>query len=163
MRMKEKQVLQGVPGILRPFKAYIEQSGMKAGEQVVYYGVPGTCTPFVELLGFATRDLGLEQVFVPFTDESKARKMALVKDAGMQVADPARIISPGAVVVMGGLSMPNVPVTAEQVQTVISQYPSAKKIGVCFMQMFQKAGWLDVIGFDLLIDARIDPVEVWQE
>jgi hypothetical protein len=161
--MKNKQVLQGVPGILRPFKAYIEQCGMKPGEMVVYYGVPGTCTPFVELLGFATRDLGLFQVFVPYVDESKARNMALVKDAGMQLAEPVRISSPGAVVVMGGLSMPNVPVTAEQVQAAISRYPSAKKIGVCFMQMFQKAGWLDVIAFDLLIDARIDPVEVWQE
>jgi hypothetical protein len=163
MMMKEKQVSQGVPGILRPFKAYIEQCGMKTGEQVVYYGVPGTCTPFVELLGFATRDLGLLQVFVPYVDESKARTIALVKDAGMQVADPVRISKPGAVVVMGGLSMPNVPVTAEQVRAAISQYPSAKKIGVCFMQMFQKAGWLDVIAFDLIIDARIDPVEVWQE
>lgn len=161
--MTEKQVLQGVPGILRPFKAYIEQCGIQRGEQVVYYGVPGTCTPFVELLGFATRDLGLEQVFVPFTDEPKARKMVLVKDTGMQVADPVTITRPAAVVVMGGLSMPNVPVTAEQVQAAISQYPSAKKIGVCFMQMFQKAGWLDVIAFDLLIDARIDPVEVWQK
>jgi hypothetical protein len=163
MMMKKKQVLQGVPGILRPFKAYIEQCGMKTGEQVVYYGVPGTCTPFVELLGFATRDLGLLQVFVPYVDESKARTITLVKDTGMQVADPVRISKPGAVVVMGGLSMPNVPVTSEQVQAAISQYPSAKKIGICFMEMFQKAGWLDVIAFDLIIDARIDPVEVWQE
>jgi hypothetical protein len=31
------------------------------------------------------------------------------------------------------------------------------------MQMFRKAGWLDAIAFDLLIDACIDPVEVWQE
>lgn len=160
--MQEKQVYQGVPGILRPFKAYIEQSGLKPGTQMIYYGVPGTCTPFVELLGFATRDLSLHQIFVPYIDESKARSLVLVKDAGMQLAEPARISNPGAVVVMGGLSMPNVPVTVEQVKEVTSHYPSAKKIGVCFMEMFRKEKWLDVIVFDLLIDARIDPVEVWQ-
>jgi hypothetical protein len=132
--MKEKQVLQGVPGILRPFKTYIEQCGMKPGDQIVYYGVPGTCTPFVELLGFAIRDLHVEQVFVPYLDESKARR-----------------------------TMPNVPVTADQMQHSISRYASVRKIGVCFMQMFEKAGWLDVITFDLLIDARIDPVDVWQQ
>jgi hypothetical protein len=161
--MKEKQVLQGVPGILRPFKTYIEQCGMKPGDQIVYYGVPGTCTPFVELLGFAIRDLRVEQVFVPYLDESKARRMMLVADTGMQIADPVRITSPQAVVVMGGLSMPNVPVTADQMQHSISRYASVRKIGVCFMQMFEKAGWLDVITFDLLIDARIDPVDVWQQ
>ena len=37
--------------ILRPFKEYIEKKGLKKGDQVVYHGVPGTCTPFVELLG----------------------------------------------------------------------------------------------------------------
>ncbi|WP_048145087.1 DUF2124 family protein [Methanosphaerula palustris] len=37
---------------------------MDAGDQIVYYGVPGTCIPFVELLAFALRSLDLEQVFV---------------------------------------------------------------------------------------------------
>jgi len=26
--------------------------------------------------------------------------------------------------------------------------------------MFEKAGWLDVVSFDCMIDANIDPVEV---
>jgi hypothetical protein len=159
--MIEKQTFQGVPGILRPFKAYIERSKIEAGSQIVYYGVPGTCTPFVELLGFAIRDLHLAQVFVPFVDESRAKKIIQVVDTGMQIGDPVRIDDPKVVVVMGGLSMPNVPVTPQQMKEIIDHHDS-KKIGVCFMRMFEKAGWLEDISFDLLIDANIDPVEVWQ-
>ncbi len=101
--MELKEELSGVPGMLRPFKAYLRGAGLGAGDQVVYYGCPGTCTPFIELLGFAVRDLPVEQVYVPY----------------------------------------------------------AKIVGVCFMQMFEKAGWLDAFDFDLIIDAALDPVRVW--
>jgi|SRR5208283_451792 len=158
--MPAKEIFQGVPGILRPFKEYIEKNGLKKGDQVVYYGVPGTCTPFVELLGFAIRSLELEQVFVPMVDESKAHTLQNVADVGMQARDAPPALHPKAIVVMGGLSMPNVPVKAEQVKAVIDKHPGALVIGVCFMHMFEKAGWLATISFDCQIDANIDPVEV---
>ena len=158
--MATKEVFHGVPGILRPFKEFIESRGLKKGDQIVYYGVPGTCTPFVELLGFALRSLELEQVFVPFVDESRAKKLANVEHVGMQAAAGVVTLNPKAIVVMGGLSMPNVPVKAEQVKAVLDKHQSAAVIGVCFMRMFEKAGWLEMIHFDCLIDATIDPVEV---
>jgi len=147
--------------MLRPFREYLEKKGIKAGDQVVYYGCPGTCTPFVELLGFAVRGLELEQIFVPFVDESKSKRLRLVPDIGMQAGGQALITRPKAVVVMGGLSMPNVPVTLEQVTSAVAKYPDAALIGICFMNMFEKAGWLKSMEFDLLIDAVINPVEVW--
>jgi hypothetical protein len=61
---------------------------------------------------------------------------------------------------MGGLSMPNVPVKKEQVKAVVDRHPGAAVIGVCFMNMFEKAGWLDSVSFDMMIDATIDPVTV---
>jgi hypothetical protein len=67
---------------------------------------------------------------------------------------------PKAIVIMGGLSMPNVPVNAEQVKAVLDGHPGTLVIGVCFMHMFEKAGWLQTISFDCLIDTNIDPVEV---
>ena len=158
--MTVKEVFHGVPGILRPFKEFIEKKGLKKGDQIVYYGVPGTCTPFVELLGFAIRSLELKQVFVPMVDETKAAMIQHVPDIGMQAHIASITLNPNAIVVMGGLSMPNVPVKAEQVKAVIDKHPSAVVIGVCFMHMFEKAGWLDVVSFDCLIDANIDPVEV---
>jgi hypothetical protein len=160
--MKQKEVFHGVPGMLRPFKDYIEKRGLTAGDQIVFYGCPGTCTPFVELLGFAIRGLQLSQIFVPFVEESKALRLKLVQDVGMQAATPEKIRSPKAVVVMGGLSMPNVPVTMEQVQSAVMKYPDAALIGICFMNMFEKAGWLEAMEFDLLIDATISPVDVWK-
>jgi len=158
--MATKEVFHGVPGILRPFKEFVEAKGLKKGEQIVYYGVPGTCTPFVELLGFAIRSLELEQVFVPMVDESKAKKIDNVPDVGMQARVASINLKPKVIVVMGGLSMPNVPVKAEQVKTVLDKHPGVAVIGVCFMRMFEKAGWLNTISFDCLIDANIDPVEV---
>jgi hypothetical protein len=118
-----------------------------------------SCYAFLELLGFAVRSLELEQVFVPMVDESKARTIQNVADIGMQTRDAPTALHPKAVVVMGGLSMPNVPVKAEQVKAVIDRHPGALVIGVCFMHMFEKAGWLAAISFDCQIDANIDPVE----
>ena len=158
--MATKETFHGVPGILRPFKEFVEAKGLKKGDQIVYYGVPGTCTPFVELLGFALRSLELEQVIVPLTDESRAKKISHVEDVGMQARVSPVVLKPRAIVVMGGLSMPNVPVKAEQVKAVIDKHPGAVVIGVCFMHMFEKAGWLSTVSFDCLIDANIDPVEV---
>jgi hypothetical protein len=160
--MKQKEVFTGVPGMLRPFKEFLEKKGLKAGDQVVYYGCPGTCTPFVELLGFAVRGMDLQQIFVPYVDEQKAQALKLVTDIGMQAGGAAGIARPAAVVVMGGLSMPNVPIEARQVKAAIGKYPDAARIGVCFMNMFEKTGWLKEIEFDLLIDASINPVEVWK-
>ena len=158
--MVTRETFQGVPGILRPFKEFVEAKGFKKGDQIVYYGVPGTCMPFIELLAFSLRSLELDQVFVPMTDERKAHRIRDVPDIGMQARVASVTLNPRVVVVMGGLSMPNIPVKAEEVKAVIDRHPGAVVIGVCFMHMFGKAGWLDVLSFDCLIDANIDPVEV---
>lgn len=158
MELKEK--LTSVPGMLRPFKKYLMEAGLNDGDQVVFYGCPGTCTPFIELLGFAVRDLPFELVFVPFIDESKAKIILPVANVGMQVSGETPALDPKVIVLMGGLSMPNMPVSAEMAQDLIAGY-DARIVGVSFMDMFKKAGWLDVISFDLIIDATIDPVNVW--
>jgi hypothetical protein len=158
--MSTKEVFYGIPGMLRPFRECIEKNGLKKGDQVVYYGVPGTCTPFVELLGFAVRTLELEQVFVPLIDESKARTFQNIVDVGVQARDAPAALHPKAVVVMGGLTMPNVPVQVEQVKAIIDKHHGAVVIGVCCMHMFDKAGWSARIAFDCQIDTNIGPVEV---
>jgi hypothetical protein len=158
--MTTNEVFHGVPGILRPFKEFMEKNGIQKGDQIAYYGVPGTCTPFVELLAFAVRSLELQQVFIPYIDETKMMKIEHMADVGMQARVTSLALRPKAIVIMGGLSMPNVPVKAEQVKGIVDKYPGARVIGVCFMHMFEKAGWLSTLSFDCLIDANIDPVEV---
>lgn len=159
--MELQEQLTSVPGMLRPFKKYLIEASLKDGDQIVYYGCPGTCTPFIELLGFSIRDLPFQQVFVPFLDESKAKVILQVADVGMQVTDQTPNLNPKVVVLMGGLSMPNVPVSAEMAKETISGY-NARTIGVCFMDMFEKTGWQKEIKFDIVIDATIDPVNVWK-
>jgi hypothetical protein len=160
MELQEK--LTSVPGMLRPFKKFVVESGLNDGDQVVFYGCPGTCTPFIELLGFAIRDLPLTQVFVPHLDEGKAKVLKQVPDVGMQVADALPALDPRIIVLMGGLAMPNVPVSAEMANDVVSRYEGASIIGVCFMNMFEQAGWMSEIAFAMVIDATIDPVSVWK-
>jgi hypothetical protein len=158
--MTETETLRGVPGILRPFKEYIKELNLAQGDQVVYYGCVGTCTPFVELLAVAIRGLHLQQVFVPILDESKSRSIVDVPDVGMQASGAPVAIRPDVIVIMGGLAMPMMPVTKEQVRVLAERHGNAKVIGVCFQSMFEKAGWLDTVPFDLVINATIDPVVV---
>lgn len=161
--MNDPAPLKGVPGILRPFKQYLEKNQFGNGDQVVYYGVPGTCTPFIELLAFAVRGLGLEQIYVPYFKEEQAKKIVFVDGVGMQVSPDHMVLMPGVQVIMGGLAMPNVPVSAGDAKRMLARHKDSAVIGICFMSMFEKAGWLKDISFDILIDATIDPVRVSEQ
>jgi hypothetical protein len=158
--MSTTEITKSVPGILRPFKDYTKSLNLAAGDQVVYYGCVGTCTPFVELLAISIRSFPVEQLYVPLLDESKAKKICEIPDVGMQVCGGPAVPEPKVIVIMGGLAMPLMPNTKEEVKAMIDRHRNAKVIGVCFMSMFEKAGWLDTLSFDLLIDATIDPVTV---
>jgi hypothetical protein len=158
--MATQEITKSVPGILRPYKEFVQGLGLKQGDQIAYFGCTGTCTPFVELLAVAVRGLHVDQVFVPLLDEAKAKKIQDVRDVGMQVSGGPAALHPRLLVIMGGLAMPLMPVTKEQVRDLALRHSGAKLAGICFMGMFEKAGWLDTVDFDLMIDAAIDPVVV---
>lgn len=158
--MAEKEALRGVTGIIRPFKEYMTSLGLEKGDQVVYYGCVGTCTPFVELLAVGIRGLHLTQVFVPLLDESKARTVTDVPDVGMQASGAHAVVSPKVIVIMGGLSMPMMPTTKEMVRDLTLSHPEAKVAGICFQDMFARAGWIGVVPFDFTINAMIEPITV---
>ncbi|WP_421909141.1 DUF2124 family protein [Methanolacinia petrolearia] len=159
--MEKVESLRGVPGMLRPFKEFIKSLELNGKDQIVFYGCPGTCTPFVELLGYAVRDLGCKIIFVPFLDENKAVVLENKENVGLQALGKPEKIDPSLVVVMGGLAMPNVPVSADDVKKTTSRYTS-RIAGICFMSMFEKEKWTDTLNFDLIIDAKIDPVDIWK-
>ncbi len=62
--------------------------GLKSGDQIVYYGCVGTCTPFVELLAIAVRGNHYEQVYVPVLDEMKAKILHEVPMPGRRSVSP---------------------------------------------------------------------------
>ncbi|HWQ64150.1 MAG TPA: DUF2124 family protein, partial [Methanospirillum sp.] len=151
----KNSTLQGIPGMLRPFKEYLETWSLPEGAEVVFFGVPGTCTPFVELLCYAARSLPCTFLFAPYLHENESRKMVYTEGLGFQLGEPCKITNPSVFILMGGLSMPGVPVKIEDAEALLAKYQDVACAGICFMHMFQKSGWLDKISFDLLIDATI--------
>jgi hypothetical protein len=158
--MTSTSKVSGITGFLHSFKDFLKTLNLKTGDQIVYYGCVGTCTPFVELLAMAVRGMHLEQVFVPLLDETKAKKLKDVPDVGMQVSCETAVLKPKVIVIMGGLAMPFMPISREEVRDRTEYYSDATVIGVCFMSMFEKAGWLGIVNFDLQIDGTLDPVTV---
>ena len=61
------------------------------------------------------------------------------------------------VVLLGGLSMPKYDVDTEELNELIDKIlkEDGRIIGVCFMDMFTKAGWLDKVDFDCIIDGTL--------
>ncbi|MDD1721220.1 MAG: DUF2124 domain-containing protein, partial [Euryarchaeota archaeon] len=53
---------KGVSGISRPFKSILEQLNMGNDDIILYVGLPGVCTPFIELLSYAIRTLKIKQI-----------------------------------------------------------------------------------------------------
>ena len=163
--MQETEKFDGITGMLRPFKKYLEDLNLPAGSQVVFYGCSGTCLPIVELLAYAARSLPYSFIFVPYLSEDKAVSLKLVENIGMQTVPRnesvpvAPSLDAKVVVIMGGLSMKSSAIPAGDALKVISKYDS-KRIGVCFMGFLEKEGWAEALDLDLLIDATIDPVRV---
>jgi len=155
---------KGVAGISRPFKSMIEQLGLQDDDTIMYIGLPGVCTPFVELLSYAIRTLKIRQAFVPNLELNLAKNVQSVDNIGIQFGDLIDITKARVVVVLGGLAMPISPVSCDDVSLFLQRVllPGGSVIGVSFMNMFEQVGWTSAIPFNFLIDATIDPVRVEQ-
>ena len=153
---------KGVAGITRPFKNIIETLNVDEKDIILYIGLPGVCTPFIELLSYAIRTLNLKQVYVPVIDLKSAMEVISVNNVGIQFGTSILVQSAKVIIVLGGLSMPISPVSSDDVNLLIKNVLAERGtvIGICFMDMFENAGWKSVIPFDYTIDATIDPVRV---
>jgi hypothetical protein len=162
MQKEIVETLKGVAGITRPFKDIIEKLKISNEDKILYIGLPGVCTPFIELLSYAIRTLNLKQVYVPVIDLKSAMEVISVHNVGIQFGDSVSIQKAKVVVVLGGLSMPISPVSSDDVNLFIKSILAEEGtiIGISFMNMFDKAGWSSAIPFDYIIDATIDPVRV---
>ena len=61
------------------------------------------------------------------------------------------------VVLLGGLSMPKYDVDTNELMVLVNEIlkDDGKLMGVCFMNMFEKAGWLEKIDFDCVVDGTL--------
>ncbi len=64
------------------------------------------------------------------------------------------------VVLLGGLAMPRIGSTPNEVKVFLDNLPSISQkkrvIGVCFQSIFEKEGWTDIIDFDHIIDSDLE-------
>ncbi len=155
--MEKKSGIIGFTGLFRESVANV-----KEGSKVVFTGSVAVCTPFIELLAYAIRDRGFEMLYVPRADANEARKIKGVENIGYSVVDEkGDPKGPDAVVVLGGLAMPKFGCPPEDVNRMVEAIAVEKKpkiIGVCFMNMFERAGWDKKINFDTLIDTTMESV-----
>lgn len=148
--MNDVEKWKGINGQLVTFKNEVEKA-----QKITFIGSPGVCTPFAELLAYAIRDK--ESHFIPLLDigdchqfESKSYGMVL-KD---EVSNPKES---DVVVLLGGLSMPKYDLSTDDLNDLIKEIikNNGKIVGVCFMDMFTKANWLDKVNFDCVIDGTL--------
>ncbi len=148
--MEDVYEWKGLNGQLVTFKKEVGDA-----EKITFIGSPGVCTPFAEFLAYSVRDK--ETHFIPLLNiddchefESKPYAMVL-KD---EVSDPH---GSDVVVLLGGLSMPKYDVDTEEINVLVKEIlkEGGQLMGVCFMDMFSKAGWLEKVDFDCVIDGTL--------
>ena len=148
--MEDVYEWKGLNGQLVTFKKEVGDA-----EKITFIGSPSVCTPFAEFLAYVVRDK--EYHFIPLLDidechefESKSYAMVL-KD---EVSDPH---GSDVVVLLGGLSMPKYDVDTDELNDLVKYIlkEDGQIIGVCFMDMFTKANWLDKVDFDCIIDGTL--------
>jgi len=161
MTKKMLETSRGLSGLLRMFKStMVDRLGLQSTHRIAFVGCAGTCVPFVELFAYTIRETGPGMILVPDGIIDGSRGIRYVDGIGMQVGDAMDAGNVDYVVVLGGISMPSCSLGVDGTNRVIKEImkPGGRVIGVCFMDMFAKAGWEDKVPFDVIINANIDMV-----
>ncbi|MCC7572945.1 MAG: DUF2124 domain-containing protein [Candidatus Methanofastidiosum sp.] len=154
---KIESITKGITGFLRSFKKVVEDiNSEKEIKKIVYTGNPYTCTPIIELLCYSIREMNKEIIYVPSLNIDNPYKVNL-SDIDYNFSKGGDPLNPDLVVIMGGLAMRGGP-DVENVQIFLDKIGNKQKkvIGFCFMSIFDKAGWCNVVPFDYLIDIQMD-------
>ncbi|MCE5214391.1 MAG: DUF2124 domain-containing protein [Methanobacterium sp.] len=150
----------GIVGLTGSFRESIND--IESNSKVVFTGSVAVCTPFIELLSYTVRDKNFDLIYVPTADIENARQIKMIPNIGFSVVDEkADPDNPDVVVVLGGLAMPKFGCAPEEVINMIREISGERKpkiIGVCFMNIFERAGWDKVINFDAVIDTTLETV-----
>lgn len=147
--MFQTEKFKGLNGNLMAFKKEVGDA-----DKVTFVGIPGVCSPFAELFAYVIRDK--ESVFVAKTDLETAKKIERTP-LGMQFTEDADPRS-SVVALLGGLSMPQYNIDLDDVHKMLREIlkPNGKIIGLCYMDMFKKAGWHEQIEFDSIINGILN-------
>lgn len=145
--MEKIQDVKGLGGMLNGFRDLV-----KDDKKIVFVGSPGFCTPFALFLGYPVREK--ELVFLPGLDMKKARSITAT-EYGMELGGAASVQA-DAVVILGGMAMPKIGVKPEEMREFLSKMKYKKLIGVCFMSIFEKAGWCQALPFQSVMNIILE-------
>ena len=154
---KIEPITKGLTGFLRSFKKIAEDIDKEKGiKKIVFTGNPYTCTPIIELLSYAIREMNKELIFVPSLNINDPYKVNL-SDIHFDFVKGGNPLNPDLTVILGGLAMRGGP-DVGNVNSFLDNIGNKEKkiVGVCFMSVFEKAGWCGVVPFDYLIDIQMD-------
>jgi hypothetical protein len=145
--MEKIQDAKGLGGMLNGFKEMV-----KDDQKITFVGSPGFCTPFALFLGYPVREK--EMAFVPGLNREKARKI-ISTEYGLELGEETGADA-DVVVILGGMAMPKIGVKPEEMKDFLTKIQYKKLIGVCFMSIFDKAGWCQALKFDYVMNMIIE-------
>ena len=145
--MEKNQEIKGLGGMLNGFRDLVKED-----ESVTFIGTPGFCTPFAQFLGFPIRNKKL--AFVPNLDVEKAREL-VATEYGMELGEKTGADA-DVVVILGGMAMPKIGVSVEEMKGLLEKIEYKKLIGVCFMGILEQAGWCANMDFDLVMNTILE-------
>jgi hypothetical protein len=147
-RMKKINDIKGLGGMLNGFRDLVKED-----ESITFVGTPGFCTPFATFLGFPVREKRL--AFVPGLKVEETRAL-VATGYGMELGKAA---NPDAdvVVILGGMAMPKIGVSIEEMAALLGKIQHKKLIGGCFMGILEQAGWCGTpaLGFDYVMNTNL--------
>ena len=145
--MEKVQDVKGLSGMLNGFRELVKDDG-----KVTFVGSPGFCTPFALFLGYPIREK--DMAFVPGLELEKARRI-ISTGYGLELGDKASSDA-DAVVILGGMAMPKIGVSSDDMNSFLSRIKYRRLVGVCFMGVFEKAGWCQRVPFHYVINMTIE-------
>ena len=134
---------KGLNGQLATFKKEVGDV-----EKITFIGSPGVCTPFAEFMAYAVRDK--ETHFIPLLNIDDCHQFELKSYAMVLNDEVSNPKDSDVVVLLGGLAMPKYDVDTDVLNALIDDIlkEDGRIIGVCYMDMFCKAGWPEKVNFD---------------
>jgi hypothetical protein len=145
--MEKIQDIKGLGGMLNGFRDLVKDDG-----KILFIGSPGFCTPFALFLGFPVREK--ELFFMPGLKMDKVRRIRAT-EYGMEMTD-ATDVEADVVVILGGMAMPKIGVKPEEMKEFLGKMRYKKLIGVCFMSIFERAGWCSILPFDYVMNVTLE-------
>jgi hypothetical protein len=107
---------------------------------------------FALFLGYPVREK--ELAFVPGLNREKARKI-ISTEYGLELGEKCNADAI-VVVILGGMAMPKIGVKPEEMKDFLTKMKYKKLIGVCFMSIFEKAGWCSTLEFDYVMNIILE-------